>query len=450
MAEEVREDFLAKHGATHVNTDLLSDALKNILPTGMRNTSSVLSLKIKAEYHDPTYYTSGSCSDSPDSLDSVSGSSLTHSEARMTPSPYSTLSQVTSPGYPDTESPYDLHNSAHQGGVDPRLVSPMPDYSAPATPLDQASCPAPMLHSVSAPTHSNTVYQTGHHGDTKYEDYCPSRIDQKLVTSMSDINNSAHAYGSAYNSSLTMYNNVTSVENHLNLPQPGTDSKPMTSMSSTNYSAPAFEADQHFYYKYYNPGGQIYHQQVIPAGPISPADHGHGNVYVTSYVNIPNNNFNFQVNLNDAKRHQMISGTEQFNQDIDPASYNLQAQVQQKEKKPTAWNLKMNRSCKRCQVCGDKASGWHYNVQSCEGCKGFFRRTISKEIVYPPCKYGGNCDIGQKTRKKCQPCRLKKCRDVRMDATKVQNSREAKLAEIADLAKLNSASAPSTSNLNYN
>ena len=422
----------------------------------MKNTSSVLSLKIKAEYHDPIYYTSGSCSDSPESLDSasVSGSPLTHSEARMTASPYSTLSQVMSPGYPDTASQYDLHNSAHQGGVDPRLVSPMPDYSAPASPLDQAS--PPMLYPVSTPTHSNTyVYQTGHHGDTKYEDYCPSRIDPKLVTSVPDINNSARSYGSVYNSSasLTMYNNVTNVENQqtmLDLPQPGTDSKPMTSMSGANYSAPAFEANQHFYYKYYNPGGQIYHQQVLPAGPISPSDHGHGNVYVTNYVNIPNNNFNFQVNLNDAKSHQMISGAEQFHQHIDPASYNLQAQVQQKEKKPTAWNLKMNRSLKRCQVCGDKASGWHYNVQSCEGCKGFFRRTISKEIVYPPCKYGGNCDIGQKTRKKCQPCRLKKCRDVRMDATKVQNSREAKLAEIADLAKLNSASAPSTSNLNYN
>ena len=57
MAEEVREDFLAKHGATHVNTDLLSDALKNILPTGMRNTSSVLSLKIKAESVSYTHLT---------------------------------------------------------------------------------------------------------------------------------------------------------------------------------------------------------------------------------------------------------------------------------------------------------------------------------------------------------------------------------------------------------
>ncbi|XP_073204367.1 oxysterols receptor LXR-alpha isoform X3 [Lepidochelys kempii] len=41
-----------------------------------------------------------------------------------------------------------------------------------------------------------------------------------------------------------------------------------------------------------------------------------------------------------------------------------------------------------CSVCGDKASGFHYNVLSCEGCKGFFRRSVIKGAQYV-CKNGG-------------------------------------------------------------
>lgn len=26
-----------------------------------------------------------------------------------------------------------------------------------------------------------------------------------------------------------------------------------------------------------------------------------------------------------------------------------------------------------CGVCGDKATGFHFNAMTCEGCKGFFR-----------------------------------------------------------------------------
>ncbi|NXO75840.1 NR1H4 protein, partial [Sitta europaea] len=66
-----------------------------------------------------------------------------------------------------------------------------------------------------------------------------------------------------------------------------------------------------------------------------------------------------------------------------------------------------------CVVCGDKASGYHYNALTCEGCKGFFRRSITKNAVYR-CKSGGHCEMDMYMRRKCQECRLKKCRAVGM------------------------------------
>uniref|UniRef100_A0A8D0GDD6 Bile acid receptor n=1 Tax=Sphenodon punctatus TaxID=8508 RepID=A0A8D0GDD6_SPHPU len=66
-----------------------------------------------------------------------------------------------------------------------------------------------------------------------------------------------------------------------------------------------------------------------------------------------------------------------------------------------------------CVVCGDKASVYHYNALTCEGCKGFFRRSITKNAVYK-CKNGGNCEMDMYMRRKCQECRLRKCKQVGM------------------------------------
>ncbi|KAJ8374085.1 hypothetical protein SKAU_G00046650 [Synaphobranchus kaupii] len=66
-----------------------------------------------------------------------------------------------------------------------------------------------------------------------------------------------------------------------------------------------------------------------------------------------------------------------------------------------------------CVVCGDKASGYHYNALTCEGCKGFFRRSITKNAVYK-CKSGGSCEMDMYMRRKCQECRLRKCKEMGM------------------------------------
>ncbi|XP_030077627.1 bile acid receptor [Microcaecilia unicolor] len=76
-------------------------------------------------------------------------------------------------------------------------------------------------------------------------------------------------------------------------------------------------------------------------------------------------------------------------------------------------SIRMKGQEELCVVCGDKASGYHYNALTCEGCKGFFRRSITKNAVYR-CKSGGHCEMDMYMRRKCQECRLKKCKAVGM------------------------------------
>ena len=61
-----------------------------------------------------------------------------------------------------------------------------------------------------------------------------------------------------------------------------------------------------------------------------------------------------------------------------------------------------------CPVCGDKISGFHYGIFSCESCKGFFKRTVQNKKNYV-CLRGAQCPISIATRKKCPACRFEKC-----------------------------------------
>ncbi|XP_057701858.1 retinoic acid receptor gamma-A-like isoform X2 [Corythoichthys intestinalis] len=90
---------------------------------------------------------------------------------------------------------------------------------------------------------------------------------------------------------------------------------------------------------------------------------------------------------------------------------------------------------KPCFVCQDKSSGYHYGVSSCEGCKGFFRRSIQKNMVYT-CHRDKNCQINKVTRNRCQYCRLQKCFEVGMSKEAVRNDRNKKKKDVKEEASL--------------
>lgn len=76
-----------------------------------------------------------------------------------------------------------------------------------------------------------------------------------------------------------------------------------------------------------------------------------------------------------------------------------------------------------CLVCGDRASGKHYGIVACEGCKGFFKRSIRKNLHYS-CQGNGACPINKVHRNRCQRCRLKKCLTMGMKREAVQCERK--------------------------
>ncbi|XP_062542893.1 nuclear hormone receptor FTZ-F1 isoform X1 [Armigeres subalbatus] len=75
-----------------------------------------------------------------------------------------------------------------------------------------------------------------------------------------------------------------------------------------------------------------------------------------------------------------------------------------------------------CPVCGDKVSGYHYGLLTCESCKGFFKRTVQNKKVYT-CVAERQCHIDKTQRKRCPYCRFQKCLEVGMKLEAVRADR---------------------------
>ncbi|KDR16688.1 Transcription factor HNF-4-like protein, partial [Zootermopsis nevadensis] len=90
-----------------------------------------------------------------------------------------------------------------------------------------------------------------------------------------------------------------------------------------------------------------------------------------------------------------------------------------------------------CAICGDRATGKHYGAASCDGCKGFFRRSVRKNHLYT-CSlsviiaYNVKillfvcCIVDKDKRNQCRYCRLRKCfkAGIFLLLSAVQNERD--------------------------
>ncbi|VDK40790.1 unnamed protein product [Cylicostephanus goldi] len=92
--------------------------------------------------------------------------------------------------------------------------------------------------------------------------------------------------------------------------------------------------------------------------------------------------------------------------------------------------LKPALEAEACPVCGDRVSGYHYGLLTCESCKGrsprpvtlhclycqltfvsfqgFFKRTVQNKKHYQ-CSADSSCHVDKTCRKRCPSCRFAKC-----------------------------------------
>lgn len=77
-----------------------------------------------------------------------------------------------------------------------------------------------------------------------------------------------------------------------------------------------------------------------------------------------------------------------------------------------------------CKVCSDHSSGKHYGIFACDGCAGFFKRSIRRSRSYVcKAKSEGKCVVDKTHRNQCRACRLRKCVSVGMNKDAVQHER---------------------------
>jgi hypothetical protein len=100
-----------------------------------------------------------------------------------------------------------------------------------------------------------------------------------------------------------------------------------------------------------------------------------------------------------------------------------------------------------CAVCGDIAACQHYGVRTCEGCKGFFKRTVQKGAKYV-CLADKACPVDKRRRNRCQFCRFQV--SVISWKNEDENVREFLICETISFQEIESSFTPISSISKFN
>ncbi|CAH8675651.1 unnamed protein product [Schistosoma bovis] len=104
-----------------------------------------------------------------------------------------------------------------------------------------------------------------------------------------------------------------------------------------------------------------------------------------------------------------------------------------------------------CRVCSGPSSGFHFGALTCEGCKGFFRRTVLSNVRLE-CLGNNDCPITPANRNMCKSCRFQRCLAVGMSKTGSRIGRQPNAIkyycarEISQLTNSNDCEATTTMN----
>ncbi|KAG8011332.1 Estrogen receptor [Nibea albiflora] len=152
--------------------------------------------------------------------------------------------------------------------------------------------------------------------------------------------------------------------------------------------------------------------QSLGSGPTSPLVFVPSSPRLSPFMHPPSHHY-LETTSTPVYRSSVSSSQQQLSREDQCGTSDDSYSVGESGAGAGAGGFEMAKEMRFCAVCSDYASGYHYGVWSCEGCKAFFKRSIQGHNDYM-CPATNQCTIDRNRRKSCQACRLRKCYEVGM------------------------------------